>query len=319
MTKHPASPAVLLTTILIAAAIAAPFGLGQEKAPAPLTVAVLDFQTTDEALAGQGGDAATLLTGLLSANPDLVLVERAELEKVLGEAELTLSGTVSGDTASRVGQLTGAKVLVTGRMFPAGGENYAVVKIIGTETSRVFGQTAKFGKDEGFAGGIEALAEKVGQTLAEKSADLVAKVETPEERLTRLRGLVAGKPLPSVYVAIPEEHISRRIPDPAAQTEIQKTLQDVGFKLADSSEAADVVVTGEAFSETAGRRANLVSCRARVEVKVVRKSAKGELKVDRQTSVAVDLAENVAAKSALQNAGSALAERLIVTMVSQGG
>ena len=44
----------------------------------------------------------------------MILVERAELEKVLGEAELGLSGTVSPETAARIGHLTGAKVLVTG-------------------------------------------------------------------------------------------------------------------------------------------------------------------------------------------------------------
>ena len=45
------------------------------------------------------------------------MVERAELEKILGEQELGLSGTVSADTAAKVGNLTGAKVLVTGRVF----------------------------------------------------------------------------------------------------------------------------------------------------------------------------------------------------------
>jgi hypothetical protein len=51
-----------------------------------------------------------------------------------------------------------------------------------------------------------------------------------------------------------------------------------------------------------------------VELKV--HNAKGDLlAVDRQTSVAVDLAEQTAAKTALQNAASDLAERLIPKLV----
>ena len=64
----------------------------------------------------------------------------AELEKVLGEHELGLSGTVSPDTAAKVGQLTGAKVLVTGRVFTTDKDLLIVAKIIGTETSRVYGE-----------------------------------------------------------------------------------------------------------------------------------------------------------------------------------
>jgi len=63
------------------------------------------------------------------------------------------------------------------------------------------------------------------------------------------------------------------------------------------------------------QKGNLQSCRARVEIKV-RDAATGKIIAeDRQTSVAVDLAENVAAKSALQNAADDLAERIIPQVV----
>ncbi len=70
-------------------------------------------------------------------------MERADIEKILGEHELGLSGTVSADSAAKIGQLTGAKVLVTGRVFKAEGELFIVAKIIGTETSRVYGELVK--------------------------------------------------------------------------------------------------------------------------------------------------------------------------------
>jgi len=59
------------------------------------------------------------------------------------------------------------------------------------------------------------------------------------------------------------------------------------------------------------RKGNLVSCRARVEIKVRDKATGQLLAVDRQTSVAVDLSEQIAGKTALQQAAAELAERVI--------
>jgi len=41
-------------------------------------------------------------------------------------------------TAARIGHLTGARVLVTGRLFTVEGETTAALKIMSTETGRVF-------------------------------------------------------------------------------------------------------------------------------------------------------------------------------------
>ena len=43
----------------------------------------------------------------------------------------------------QIGHLTGAKVLVTGRVFNVGRETMIVAKIIGTETSRVYGEVVR--------------------------------------------------------------------------------------------------------------------------------------------------------------------------------
>ncbi len=289
-------------------------GLSEAK-ETHLSVAVFDFVTGEER-GNQGSEASNLLTGLLSTIDGIILVERAELDTLLGETELNLSGAISSEKAIQVGQLTGANVIITGRMFASGNQEYLVGKVISTETSRVFGASVKYGQNEGFASGVEALQEKLATILKENRDDLIAEAETPEERVARLRKLVGKKKLPRVYVEIPEEHVNRDVPDPAAETEIQKTLQDVGFPLSASIEDADVVIRGEAFSEAAGRRAGLISCRARVEIQMTRATGDFELLVDRQTSMAIDLTENIAAKSALQAAGSDLAERLVPVLAS---
>ena len=113
--------------------------------PQPLTVAVLDFQVSGKDFEKKGSEFAILLNAELSAAPNLILVERQEIDKILGEHELGLSGNVTPETAAKVGQLTGAKVIVTGRVFGAENKCFAVAKIIGTETSRVYGETATFG------------------------------------------------------------------------------------------------------------------------------------------------------------------------------
>jgi hypothetical protein len=76
-----------------------------------------------------------------------------------------------------------------------------------------------------------------------------------------------------------------------------------------------VEITGEAFSAIGLRKGNLVSCKSRVEVKVHDVSARKLITVERETSVAVDVAEQPAAKTALQNAAAELAERLLPKLV----
>ena len=81
-----------------------------------------------------------------------------------------------------------------------------------------------------------------------------------------------------------------------------------------SKEKADVEITGDAFSAYGMRKGNLISCKARVELKAQKRT--GEiLAVDRQTSVAVDIAEQTAAKTALQHAAAELAERLVPALL----
>jgi hypothetical protein len=107
--------------------------------------------------------------------------------------------------------------------------------------------------------------------------------------------------------------------DPAAETEFSKFAKDTGFALVDPLEGprsmTDVMVTGEGISETASRHGNLVSVKARVEIKAVDRKTGKILVSDRQTAIAVDLTENIAGKTALQNASAILAERILPQLV----
>ena len=109
--------------------------------------------------------------------------------------------------------------------------------------------------------------------------------------------------------------------DPVAQTEMKLNLQQLGFEVIDpkaSNKTPDVEIAGEAFSELAGRHGNLVSCRARVEIRAVRrKDGSGKLLLaDRQTDVAVDLASR-GGESGVENAAVKLLDRVVPTLVSE--
>src|SRR5438067_11864087 len=139
------------------------------SSPMILSVAIFDFESKDEAVRDLGPKVATLLNANLSAEPQIITVERADLEKILGEHELGLSGTVSPDTAAKVGHLTGAKVLVTGRVFRADKELVIVAKIIGTETSRVYGELVKGQAGAPITDLASDLAKKIALTATHKS------------------------------------------------------------------------------------------------------------------------------------------------------
>jgi len=304
-------PCCSLLSLLLAAPALVPAAQSAPAGEPPLTVAVFDFESKDEAVRDLGPKVATLLNANLSAEPQLITVERAELEKVLGEQELGLSGTVSPDTAAKVGHLTGAKVLVTGRVFKADKELILVAKIIGTETSRVYGELVKGTGVASLTDLSGDLAKKIAATLTQKGDTLVAKVPSREDRIAKIKKTLKQDKLPAVSVKIGERHFGQPVIDPAAETELGLILKECGFTLVDdkSPQKADIEITGDAFSAFGLRKGNLISCKARVEVKAQRRT--GEvIGVDRQTSVAVDITEQTAAKTALQGAAAELAERL---------
>jgi hypothetical protein len=289
-----------------------------QSAEGPLTVAVIDFDASKELEPGFGANAATLMSAHLSAEPTLWLVERAELGKLLSEQELGLSGNVSAATAAKVGQLTGAKVLVTGRAFRAGKETIVVAKVISTETSRVYGELVKGGSATPVSDLAEELAGKVATTIEAKKETLVAKVITRDERLAALKEKLGSGKRPSVRVKIPEQHFGAPVVDPAAQTEIVRWLRECGYRVLDDSakESPDFELTGEAFSVFGLRRGNLISCRARVEIKLTGSQVGEVVVADSQAGVAVDIAEQSAAKEALTEAAARLIERLLPTLVN---
>lgn len=282
-------------------------------------VAILPFQGRGTNVKQMGSQVTDLLFANLVVNPDLYLVDREDLDSVMKELELNLSGMVNSGQAAQVGQMTGAKILLTGSVLQVGAKLYLVAKIIGTETTRVVGASVKGNYDDELDALVEQLAEDVTQTIADRAGELVAKPRTREDRVAALKKVMADKKTPVLRIQVEERHVGQAVIDPAAETELMLLATETGFEVVDAEASparkAQVQVKGEAFSEFSTRQGNLISVRARVEVKAVDSATGKVLAADRQTAVAVDLAEQIAGKTALQQAAAAIAERLLPKLV----
>ena len=95
---------------------------------------------------------------------------------------------------------------------------------------------------------------------------------------------------------------------PSAET---LALRAVHRAVSELRRGTPVLIQGEGFSEFAMRRGNMVSVKARLEVKAIDRATDRVIATDRQTAVVVDLTEEVAGKAALQEAAAQIAERLL--------
>jgi len=98
-----------------------------EGAPAPLAAS----------LATQAEYFGSQLALSASKAKLFTLVERKDLQKVLGELELQLSALADEESAAKVGRLLGAEVLVTGSIYEKEGGYELFLKLVRVETAEV--------------------------------------------------------------------------------------------------------------------------------------------------------------------------------------
>ncbi len=303
----------VLVTLLSLSAMAPISQAADEICP----IAILAFQERGAGVAGQGEKVADLLFANLAGSPELYLVDREDLSKLLEEQQLGISGAVRPGEASEVGHLTGAKLLITGSVIESDTHLYLVGKIIGTETSRVVGATVKGKVDNELSELVEQLAKQVVETIDDRQSELLPAKREDQDLIADLQSELSDAKRPSVRIEAEEEHIGQSTIDPATETEMAMICQETGFDVIDpkTRQRSEVVIRLSGFSEFAGRLGEMVVVKARVEVQVVDNRTDRLLVADRQTVVVVDLAENIAGRTALQQATLELASRALPKLV----
>ena len=139
---------------------------GEQEGPPP-GVAVLPFVN-----GGSYGDDAEDLDALrvglqqmllteLDQNEELRVVERSELKRIMEEQDLGATDRVDASTAARIGQLVGARYMVTGVFMDLSGDFRMDARIIDVETSEIVHTETVRGERDELYGLLVDLATKI--------------------------------------------------------------------------------------------------------------------------------------------------------------
>jgi hypothetical protein len=308
---------------------------------APLSVAVYDFTAVGESMKqvdpndkrwnaskwnalretthDLGLTVTALVTADLTAQTNLVLVERSDLAKALNEQAFDLSGMVNADTAARIGQVTGAKILITGQIIKTGDESLVLVAdIIGTETGRLFADKVQ-GPATDIGNLTDILSEKISETINAQATNLVAiTTESHNARLQRMATSITGTNRPSVSFTIylpwgVNKKTGRRIECEPVETEMGQILLKAGFPVVDgnSDTKPDLQITGVSDTSPGPRRGSLFTFDATLEVKVQDRHSGKIIAFERMENTATDVGNHVADRLARSNSADDLMEKIL--------
>ena len=310
------------------------------------------------------------LINALSQSAGIRVVERERIAEALQDLRMISEGMIDQSTAVRLGNMVGARVIVTGNILQMDDELVITARLINTETSELVATRAN-----GPRGSLLAVADKLAAGVAERlmqdNKGVLARAddrsaERADRQKQALQNQLKGVALPRLLVLLPETHLDRIVPDPAGETELVEWLLACGFPVASAEyagveapspaaqwnsdtdirirrpaapqeqllaissriihsyvtggmskdagkllEIADVMILGQGISERATRRSGILSCKARLELKVIEIKTGQVLLAKSTYGAGLDVAEHIAGKRALQAAGRQMAIDLI--------
>lgn len=159
------------TIVLAAAAVLV--ALGSSRAPAlgqdVPTVAVMDFSSF---MMGDGGAAVNLgkavsamLVTEFSAREGIRIVERAQLNDLLREQDLNLSGRIEESDAIEVGKMLGVQYVLHGQVMSIVDNLRMDIRAVDVETSEIVTVMKKSDKTSELFAVVVLLADEFGEAL----------------------------------------------------------------------------------------------------------------------------------------------------------
>lgn len=306
----------------------------EKPKPKPLRairVAVFDFDVIKSVEVN--ADAITdQINAMLATMPKVTIVNRDQIKKVADEHKIALTGLVDTSSAVKLGKFLNAQYIVVGRASKIGHTFYLVVKMVDVETTVQATVSAKGSVEDGFENVLERLGQPLKEEVRKLQRPVVKPVDVAFAALRKAAKPLAGK---VILVAIDEVHIDRPLKDPAAQMAVANRLKSLGFEvvvpkdpkvgwkralLASGKHAekkVDYLLEGDGVSAFAARMHNLVSCRARVELRLIALPGRNITVSEKGVAARVDLVEALAAKAALEDAGVNACDAVILRLAKQ--
>lgn len=102
-----------------------------------------------------------ILEKALASSRDFDLVERADIDKVISELQLTRDRQFDQSTVARIGRLVGATQLLLGSYFTIGKTLRIDARIVDAETGRILSSTAREGDPENISALVTAIGEEI--------------------------------------------------------------------------------------------------------------------------------------------------------------
>ncbi|HOI54796.1 MAG TPA: hypothetical protein PLP01_06070 [Phycisphaerae bacterium] len=258
------------------------------------------------------------VNAVLSTMEKVTIVNRDQVKKVAEEHKMSLSGLVEAGSAVELGKFLSAQYVIVGRASRIDQTNYLVLKIIDVTTTVQTTVSTKAAAQNG----LETLLERLTGTLTPE----VRRLQKPQqavvdETFKKLKQAVEPLVGKTVLVDVSETHVNRPLSDPAAQTAVANRLRTLGLTVVVPKDPIDgwkrwlletgkygeteidYLIEGEGTSAFAAEIHGLLSCRARVELRVIAVPGRTVSVSDRGVAARVDLVEALAAKAALEDAG----------------
>ena len=291
----------------------------------PIRVAMFDVDVL-KGVELEGPAIADHINTMLSAMPQVTVVNRDQIKKVADEHQIALSGLVDNASAVKLGKFLSAQYIIVGRASKIGQTFYLVLKVIDVETTVQTTVSAKASAESGFEAVLERLSEPLTTDVRQLQRPKTEPEDTVLAELRKLARPLAGKVL---LVSVEEAHVGHPLRDPAAQMAIMQRLRSLGLTVIVPKDPVDgwketllqtgrygdkkvdFLLEGEGTSAFAAQIQGLTSCRARVELRLIAVPGREIDVSDRGTAAGVDLVEALAAKAALEEAGMQACDAVI--------